>query len=507
MSNLVLWEFSKKQDYIFKSNKLIESVGASLIIKELSENFLGYDLKDESFIIRGGGKTLYLFDNENDGEAFIKKFSLEVLKKYPGLELFMVLEPFDIQENEIKNVISLLYKKLEAKKSRRRNSGNQLGFGIERECDSTGYPASEKYMEEDTIKYISSEIYAKRKMGKNNNKGYFNDLIPQEYKFTNSVEDLVNKSAKSYVAVIHIDGNGMGRKVKSLEEKVIRRDGESVKSFNERYIKILKKFSFEINKKYNDAFRKMCNIIIKNKVKLGGVSKINENIMPIRPLILAGDDVTFISNGYIGVEAARNFIENLNKNSISIEDENINLGKLHACSGVALIKKGFPFIKGYELAEDLCQNCKSVLLERNYSDASAIDFYLLQGDINKSLNELRNEEYSLGENKIKLTMKPLMLEESKDWKNYNNFIESLKNVNKAIADKDIGRNKVKSLREILKKGPQETEYFFKFYNIEPGRYFRDLDGAKGDYCFNIKDNICMYLDAIESMDLFIELEN
>lgn len=509
MSVLVLWEFSRKQDYIFRSNKLIECVGASFIIKDLSENFSDYNLEEESFIIKGGGKTIYLFQQEKEAEKFIADFSVHVLKRYPGLELFMVKQNFNIKEEDIKQSIKSIYKKLEKKKSSRIYAGNQLGFGIEKECISTKYPATGFYNEDGEKKYISSEIKIKRCKGKDNQKDYFSDIIPKDYKFDRYLDQLVNKDAKNYIAVIHIDGNDMGKKIKSLEERVVKKSSETNEEFNIRYIKILKNFSEEINERYKNAFEKMSKVIVENETDLNEVTQISQNILPIRPLILAGDDVTYISNGYISVESARVFLEELDKYNIIIDG--IKLGRLDACAGVAIVKKEYPFIKAYELAEQLCQNSKAMLLERKYDGISAIDFHIAQGDTWKSIYQIREEEYKLDNGKINLTMRPLVLSENEDWRNYKNFLESIKNIESSMKGKNgkkgVGRNKIKALKDALKKGKATTELFFKFYKIPTSIYFKSLDGTFGDYCFNEIDNTCMYLDAIEIMDLFVRLHS
>lgn len=505
MSSLVLWEFSRKQDYIFKSNKLKECIGASIIIKNLSENFNKFGLKNENFVIKGGGKSLYIFDDKTEANKFIKEFSTNILRKYPGLEFFIVSEPVDIINGDIKNAISKLYKNLETKKSMRKNSENQIGFGIERECESTGYPASFYYYD-DNKKYISSEVEAKRNEENNieghKSKDYFEDIIPEGYKYSKEIDDLISENGKNYIAVVHIDGNGMGKKLRSIKDKIIKEDGETQENYNKRYINVLKNFSIKIDKSYKDVFNKMVLSVINNK-EIKDYSKMDEKIIPLRPLIFAGDDVTYLSNAYIGVETARIFLEELEKNDINIDD--VDFGKLHACAGISITKKGYPFIKGYTAAEELCQNSKRIIIEKGYADTSVLDFHISQGDMNKSIYNIRQDEYRVNSNKINLTMKPLVLDPTKDWKNYNNFITSLDNIRNSIKDKNIGRNKIKELRRALKKGKENTEYFLKFYKIKPGKYLRDFSGASGDYCFNESDNICMYLDAIEIMDMFIKL--
>lgn len=503
MKFLALWEFARKQDYIFKSNKLVEAIGASLIIKNVTENFKRYNLKDDNFLIRGGGKTLYAFDTLEEAKAFNKEFSVEILEKYDGLVLFMVITPYDENKDDIRDVIDKIYGLLEEKKLARKNSCHQVSFGIERPCQSTAMPASFKENDE----YISKEIYVKRKFARENQDASFRELIPDNYELERTIENFIGNNDKNYVGVIHIDGNSMGKKFKELKNKVVKKNGESVKEFNERYVKTLRLFSEKVNEAYKEAFFFMTNEIEENKDKLKDITEIENGFFPIRPIILAGDDITYISNGFIAIETARIFMEFLSNEEIIIEG--INLGKLTSCAGVSLVKKGYPFIKAYEMAEELCANAKKELIDENGEkrESSMIDFHVSQGEITCDINQIREKDYSLEGEKAILNMRPLLVGENYTWRNYDNFIETINNINKAIKEKSIGRNKIKSLRTEIKKGREATEHFFKFYNIKGGKFLRPVDGTLGDYTFNEKDGRCMYLDAIEIIDLFVKLEN
>lgn len=502
--HLVLWEFSKKQEYIFKSNKLKEAVGASLIIKGLSENIndLGVNLKEENFIVRGGGKTIYSFDNDLECKEFVKNMSIKILKEYPGLEVFFVTEKYDHQKVEVQKVIENLYKKLEKKKAMRSNSAIQIGFGIEVPCESTGMPASEN----SENNKICSEIYLKRKRANKVQKDEFKSVIPLGYDLVVEMSDLINKEEKNYISVVHIDGNAMGKKVRKLASELVRKQDEKISEFNERYILAIRKFSLDITRKYEDAFIEMTKTIEANKESLENITKIKENKFPLRPLILAGDDVTFVTSGAIGVECAKVFIEKLKEEEIVIDE--IKLGKLNACAGIAIVKSGYPFIKAYELCEELCKNAKRAVLENTkLNDASAIDFHISLGEITKSLRDIRITDYSFNGEEVNLTMKPLYIGEENEWRTYSNFTKAISNVKTALQEDNLGRNKIKALRNEFKKGPKNTEMFFKFYNIEPGKFLDALNNTEGYYCFNTKgnENVCMYLDAIEIVDYYTEL--
>ena len=127
---LVISEVSKKQGYIFKTNKLKENIGASTIIEYITEGLpkeklaevLGKDIakiKDENVVNAGGGNSLFIMDNEDDAKEFITRTTWTVLEYFPGVEFFMAYESFDYNNDSIIDAIDKIYKKLNDKKSAR----------------------------------------------------------------------------------------------------------------------------------------------------------------------------------------------------------------------------------------------------------------------------------------------------------------------------------------------------------------------------------------------------
>src|SRR5690625_1300273 len=101
----VMYEVSQKQNYIFQTNRLLENIGASHIIREITERphiFLqllknkGIFELDQTEVklpspeesIVGGGTATYIFDKKEDAKVFSRKLSSILLKHFPGLELF-----------------------------------------------------------------------------------------------------------------------------------------------------------------------------------------------------------------------------------------------------------------------------------------------------------------------------------------------------------------------------------------------------------------------------------
>ena len=78
---VTLIEVGQKQRYIFASNRLAENLGASIIIRQVTERDPEVFYKEETpqVIYEGGGKALYVFRTPEKGIAFAKKYSRFVL--------------------------------------------------------------------------------------------------------------------------------------------------------------------------------------------------------------------------------------------------------------------------------------------------------------------------------------------------------------------------------------------------------------------------------------------
>lgn len=555
---LVISEVSKKQGYIFKTNKLKENIGASTIIEYITEGLpkeklaevLGKDIakiKDENVVNAGGGNSLFIMDNEDDAKEFITRTTRTVLEYFPGVEFFMAYESFDYNNDSIIDAIDKIYKKLNDKKSARASVFRKKSYGIEQNCVTTGLPAYKRYdgsflSKESCIKRDWSDEkkieeffekknwkrYKEKKYDENTISKVINKFENEGYRFTKEIEDLITKKDEnSYVAIISLDGNKMGEKIEHMRNEARKReDKNNMAESNKNYIENLYKFSNNIKKYYEKAFIDMLSVIssnydkkqnIEEKLKLKEKNKgQDKKLMPVRPIILAGDDVCFICNAKIALECVNLFIKSLNQ-----QDNNIEGKQLNACAGICMLKSSYPFDKGYEIAENLCKNGKAKIVDSN--DASLVDFHICQGEISTSLNEIRSRAHINKD--VELNIKPFYIniteaiEDEKKSGKYERIItkrdtfntyENFKNEFKRVEEKTKDcKGKIRKLRDVFPQGIEKTRLFMNKNMITEDfskGFGLPADAIKyGFYQIDGK-NTCLYFDIIELQDMFINLD-
>ncbi len=126
-------------------------------------------------------------------------------------------------------------------------------------------------------------------------------------------------------------------------------------------------------------------------------------ILPLRPIILAGDDACFVTAGSIGLECARIFNKDLTSLTNKADGQ-----PYAACAGVALVHQKYPFHRAYQLAESLCGNAKKYgadLDERR--QVSAMDWHIEFGQLKDSLSDLRQDYQT--EDGCRLELRPVSL--------------------------------------------------------------------------------------------------
>lgn len=408
----VLMDTISIQKYVFASNKLLDNLGASQIVADLFEimatpvlaEVCGLDLDEIKRImgkweeeptqilmdqeadvpfeigVSGGGKALLLFRQATTAEHFIKRFTAELLVKAPGLQLAIaVRDKFCLNQEHFSQGLDELYEMLAQNRNRYFPLTEIPNQGLTSICPENGTSLNTFSPEKKT--YVSYGKTVKLKAGKIEEEKRQKELSARypEYAFSNQLDQLAQSEGDSYVAVVHIDGNNMGNWFKQSNDLVDYRQR------SKNMIRVTKESFWSLI----DEVTEIMNELRKNKE-----FELKGNILPIRPIILGGDDITFVCHGKLGLYLTEKFLQIWTKSANSATGlKHFGLpvnGEFTACAGIALAKTKYPFYRTYQYAEQCCDAAKKEARREN--KGSWIDFQIISGTKSGNLEKIRKEE-------------------------------------------------------------------------------------------------------------------
>lgn len=505
------------QSYIFGSNRLRENIGASYLVGQVTDAWVRQILSQEfkitnpeasietqdaeaELVYAGGGNTVLLFKSAELAISFTQKLSLKVLKEAPGINLVVAhRHDFEWEQDHLYDIVQEMMKyDLDVKKRSRVPSAPLLGLGVTQDCNSTRLVAVDQSQNHGSpADYpVSREIVAKLEAVRPANTQLKQTLqLSDNWDIPLDFDDFGrSRDEMSYLAVVHIDGNSMGKRFQEFAKGKSDRD----------YITAMRDLSQRVEQAGKAVLQQLTQDLIANWETLKDELDLTTQKLPFRPLVYGGDDITFVCDGRLGLTLAVRALQ-------LFESQPIADGQpLTACAGVCIVKAHYPFARAYELSEALCQSAKKVAKrERSGNErskpVSAIDWHIAASGLLGDLTEIREREYRSQDGKH-LEMRPLLLDaDSGDWQSWPSFESVIKGF--IQGDWKEKRNKVMALREVLRRGPEATKEFLTAYQLDK---LPSIDESRTNLKQLAKqgwlDGICGYFDAIETMDFYIPLE-
>jgi hypothetical protein len=155
------------------------------------------------------------------------------------------------------------------------------------------------------------------------------------------------------IAVIHVDGNGMGIVLRELKAKLEQLE-------QAKYVARYRAFSEAVGKATLAAAREATHrALLPNAVPRRGRKGREFSVVPARPLVLGGDDLSIIVRADLALDFVSAFISAFERETkAELSKRELFDQGLTACAGVAFIKASQPFAQAYALAECLCQHAK-----------------------------------------------------------------------------------------------------------------------------------------------------
>lgn len=506
------------QNYIYGSNLLKHNVGASELVRRATQDWVYEELPGlgntnvdaEGFIddgvaierddlsselvYAGGGNTVLIFQSTELAHEFARGLSRRVLLEAPGLQLIITSKEFDWKMEPLSQMVKSILEKINRKKRDHVTSSSLMGLSVTADCQYTGLPAVDMDRES---RRISAEVKAKEEIFDDAHDRLTNKLLLRGYRIPKEFDDFGHtKGEFSYIGVIHIDGNEMGRRVAAIADAHPRPED------NRRYIQEIRDFSRSVDHSAQEAliatYQQLISCI--NNGKISGEIQITDRKIPLRPIVMGGDDVTLVCNGRLALTVTEFYLR-------QIVAKPLKGGKpISARAGVAVVKSHYPFSRAYALSEELVKSSKDYLNERrapphNERDLSAIDWHFAVSGAVLNLDQIRKREYNSGAGK--LTMRPLRLRsDSPDWRSWENFaniVNEFRTKNEWVER----RNKVKELNEILRNGPNAVEQFLTAYELSA---LPEVPGYPGSARTGWIGDRCTCFDSIEALEFFVPLE-
>ena len=546
--NALLFDTRSIQRYIYSGNKLRTNVGASYIVDRVffdvliggvlnemfpEENFSAVDdawdctrdkvtpwndMKSCCVAYVGGGNALLLF-NEDKCVEVVKIFTRRLLVERPGLKVGAAVGKLRVDGDKLnQDDIDALYLKLKENQNKIFPAVNVPYTGLTLSCEVNGEAANFYGKLGDEPNFYSQEVAVKFKAyehAKENLHERFKEIFqlkgfdPQiDFEFPSEVEKLGQREGENYFAIVHVDGNNMGLKFRTCTSLAERR-----------------KLSREIRRKTEGAFADLLAKIIRVK-NSGGFNNsltLDKSFLPIRPLIIGGDDVTFFCPANMAILFTKTLLERLDADTPEDAPEQVTekfSRHMDACAGIAILPTKYPFFRGYELTEQLCDAAKKSMrellpagLERKENltaqdiprGSSWLDFAILHGEQAPTLEQIRSTEYRGARGNLHFGAYRVCNDSAPDKRDRLHNLENLLSCTTQFPFV-MANNKIKELRAILQRGQDDAEKFLQQLHYQQQDLPNVPDWEKFRETLWHKD-ATPYVDAIELMDFYVEEVN
>ncbi len=461
------------QSFIFETSKLKEIVGASELVEQIcTTEFANFCMEhnhliiDDNVIMRAAGNIKYVFESKQDCEQVVLTFPKQIMENAPGIAISQSVVKFEgeLQQDNINQ----LEQNLKIQRNRVKAS-LYLALMISERARNTGN-ASVDIDDKDkkNIKAIDKAQVLKQKQVDSSVLSLSIKLTGKQIEkkdFTFEVDDIAKgqKGNKNWIAVIHADGNNLGKFIQKMA-KSLKGNGKS--NLHEAF----KEFSLKLDEATITAAQTAYNKVV--------AIHDGESKMPIRPIVIGGDDLTVVIRGDLALNFTDTFLqefelETKNKFSKLVKEYGVTEFEngLTACAGIAYIKPKYPFHYAVNLAEELCSFAKKQAKEINKEfTPSALMFHKVQSSFTENFDKDIIEK-ELTAKSVSFVNGPYYLDETLNKPTVKRLNKQLKTINEDNAPKSGLRNWLNELHHSPESAKQLMERIIK---LNSG-YVKSLD--------------------------------
>jgi hypothetical protein len=334
---------------------LIEQICTSRFIETVGDAF-----SSENLVLSAAGRIIYRFESEESCARIVHNFHARILEEVPGILLSQAVIP--LQQALRLADIQLLeeYLSIQRNKSTATHGLGWMAFERSRRTGAPAITRTDPWTRKED--YLDRNQHGKRKYHEEDKNSIFTKLLtgieapPDKQTFATEVEQLLDDPENNWVAIVHADGNNLGKTIAAVMQKVELAAGS------------LEQFLPQISQQINaatvaaaaDAFRSAILPVFQAESENKPHAR-----LPLRPVLLGGDDLTFIIRGNLAFHFTEVYLRRFEYHTT------VKLGTLAhdfkvpelksgltACAGIAYIKSKYPFHYGVDLANSLCEQAK-----------------------------------------------------------------------------------------------------------------------------------------------------
>lgn len=504
---LAMYDVRGIQKFIYRTPYLKDAMGASIIIENIvmealcfaceelgisdkvlnweNENgVLPYDTSEHKVKVLyiGGGNAYVMHESRALCVEINKRMSKYVIEKTYSLQLATTY--VEATENYREDYSNLMKKMQELKSTM--TSAKPLGALPLMQAEmQTGFPLVQQ-KKEGQYREASTETGIKRDTKNRKIKEL------EEDKF---LENYINTGKDSRLAVIHIDGNNMGLRIRKLVSDI---------DDYETAVNRMRMISHSIKYAYLNTFETMKKEFETKKIDGENVKRF------VRKVIVAGDDITYVCNAHIALETVRFFCEKISGLTMNKgldekkTEQDVRDFGFSVCAGIAFVQSHFPFYTAYEVAESCCDEAKKAAKKPENMDGERIgnyvDFQICKNIQCRNLDETREREY-VTPTKEKLLLRPYYIATEyeyglkKNREKANNYKTLVENITYFSKEDGVPRSFLKELRNTYSLGKYRMSLLSSFLK---SRNYPMPDG--GYEMYDEETGTAKWYDALEILD-------
>jgi hypothetical protein len=333
---LALYDVVGIQRFLFRTAKLKDIIGASELVRGVLDaeklNAAGIG----RVVYTGGGSAVLRFDSEAAWKQFNRTFTRDLLLKAPGLAVLTVT---DDSADIFPVRVQRLFRRMDSRKNRPGDScpSHTLPPMAQAARDNEPVVLLDLSDNED----LSFSAHRKRATGdkiSHEDMSYllFDALARVDKSALPTVDAPLRRPPENLMAVVHIDGNQMGK----IFAKVCR-DFETEAD--------MRLFSQTLDQCFKDAFAAMKDAITAKYT-----------VFPVRLIYNNGDDLTYVCHSAYALASVACFTEKLYCLTRRTGQDGVLhiLREISVSAGIAYVKLHYPFFDAYHIAERRCQQSK-----------------------------------------------------------------------------------------------------------------------------------------------------